>query len=163
VPVFFCRWPNGDLSIVAAPNREEATVRLDEFGNADEAELVQVGEFLADFRLNDRGDLELSEFGEATYYRIMEKGYPLLWETMVSDPLTSVKEDGRRYRQIVRDAVEAERQRMPRRKKRLKQAKTERGRSLQQAHDLPALKADRLAGKRVKEVLDETDDDGFLN
>jgi hypothetical protein len=39
VPVYFCRWPNGDLSIVSAPNREEAVVRLDEFGNADGVEL----------------------------------------------------------------------------------------------------------------------------
>lgn len=163
MPVYFCRWPNGDLSIVAAPNRAEAVVLLDEFGNADGAELVQIGEFLADFKLNDLGNLELSEFGEDTHSRIMEEGYPVLWETMVSDRLTSVKENGRRYRQIIRDAVEAERQRVRRRKKRLKQAKTETGRRLQQVQDLPVVKADRLAGKQVAEVLDKTDDDGFVN
>jgi hypothetical protein len=161
MPVFFCRWPNGDLSIVAAPNRAEAVVRLDEFGNADGGDVVQVGEFLADFRLTDRGELELSEFGEATYYRIMEKGYPLLCETMGSDIVMGLKENGRRYQELVRGAVQAERRRL-RGQKRVKPAKTEKGRRLQHDHDLPGVKADRLTRESVKEVL-ESDDDGFVN
>ena len=85
MPVFLCRWPNGDLSIVAAKNREEAIIRLDEFGNADDADIFQTSDFVVDFKLNHQGKLELSEFGEATYEGIMEKGYPLLWKSLTSD------------------------------------------------------------------------------
>ena len=45
MPVFVCRWRNGDLSIVVAQNKEEATIRLDEFGNADHADIFRVKEF----------------------------------------------------------------------------------------------------------------------
>lgn len=162
MPVYFCRWPNGDLSIVGAPNKEEAVIRLDEFGNADGADIVQIGEFLADFRLTDGGDLELSEFGEATYDRIMEKGYPLLWETMLSDALMGLNENSKKYRQLVKTAAEAERKRMHRAKKQLPQAKTERGRKLQKDHDLPAIKADRLVDQGVK-AAGEIDGGNLVN
>ncbi len=37
--VFLCRWPNGDISIVSARNKDDAIVKLDEIGNADHADL----------------------------------------------------------------------------------------------------------------------------
>ena len=63
MPVFMCRWPNGDLSFVSARNREDAIITLDELDNAEIAELRQVRDFMVDFRLTDRGDLELQSFG----------------------------------------------------------------------------------------------------
>ena len=162
MPVYFCRWPNGDLSILSAPNKEEAVIRLDEFGNADGADLVQIGEFLVDFKLTDDGVLELSEFGEAAYFRIMEKAYPLLWETMLSDALMGLNENSKKYQQLVKTAVEAERKRMRRVKKQLPKAKTELGRKLQKDHDLPAVKADRLVDQSVKEP-EEIDGGNLVN
>jgi len=56
MPIFLCRWQNGDVSIVSARNKDDAIVALDEFDNADHAEISELKEqFLADFRLTDDG------------------------------------------------------------------------------------------------------------
>jgi hypothetical protein len=39
MPLFICRWQNGDFSAVSASSREEAVELLDEVGNADVAEV----------------------------------------------------------------------------------------------------------------------------
>ena len=59
-----CRWPNGDLSFVCARTKEDAIVMLDEWDNAELAELRQIRDFMVDFRLTDDGELELQAFGE---------------------------------------------------------------------------------------------------
>ena len=87
MPVFLCRWPNGDVSIVSARNRDDAIVALDEFDNADDAEISQLKEqFLVDFRLSDDGQLELNQFGESTEGEIMEAAFPELEKTHSEDP-----------------------------------------------------------------------------
>jgi hypothetical protein len=42
MPVYLCRWPNGDLTVVGASNKQEAIGLLDEFGNADHAEFFKL-------------------------------------------------------------------------------------------------------------------------
>ena len=49
--VFLCRWPNGDISIVEARNKADADFKLDEFGNADQADLYQLRNFMMDFEI----------------------------------------------------------------------------------------------------------------
>jgi hypothetical protein len=44
MPIFLCRWPNGDVSIVSAPNKDDAIEALDEFDNADHADISQLRE-----------------------------------------------------------------------------------------------------------------------
>jgi hypothetical protein len=78
MPVFLCRWPNGDFSVVAAPHRAAAIEALDEVGNAEGVPLRRMPAFQAHFRLNDDGELVLEEFGEATRDTIMSFCYPLL-------------------------------------------------------------------------------------
>ena len=73
--MFMCRWMNGDLSFVAARTKEDAIVMLDEWDNAEGAEISQIRDFMVDFRLNDDGDLELAEFGESCRDAILEKAY----------------------------------------------------------------------------------------
>jgi hypothetical protein len=34
MPLYLCRWPNGDCSVVWARNREDAIGELDQVGNA---------------------------------------------------------------------------------------------------------------------------------
>ena len=70
-----CRWPNGDLSFVSARNKEDAIVMLDEWDNADLAELRPIRNFMVDFRLTDRGELELQEFGEGVLDDILCFGF----------------------------------------------------------------------------------------
>jgi hypothetical protein len=35
MPVFLCRWPNGDFSMVKANNKDQAIEFLDEIDNAE--------------------------------------------------------------------------------------------------------------------------------
>ncbi|SRR5713226_4702018 len=93
MPVFLCRCANGDTSIVAARNKDDVIVKLDEFDNADHAKIFQLKEFLVDFRLRDDGNQVLNYetgeygFGEETFNEIMEKTYAELEKTRMLDPL----------------------------------------------------------------------------
>ena len=83
-----CRWMSGDVSFVAARTKEDAIVNLDEWDNAEGAEISQVRDFMVDFRLNDEGDLELAEVGESCRDSILEKSYPRLLEAITAVPVT---------------------------------------------------------------------------
>ena len=45
MPLFLCRWPNGDCSVVWASNKEDAIVELDQVGKAEGCPIVQVRTF----------------------------------------------------------------------------------------------------------------------
>ena len=78
MPVYMCRWVNGDVSFVSAPSKEGAVALLDEVANAEGCPLFVVKDFMVHLRLKDEGKLELEEIGEETYHQIMEKAYPVL-------------------------------------------------------------------------------------
>jgi hypothetical protein len=80
-----CRWPNADLSFVSARNKEDAIVMLDEFGNAEQAELRQIQDFMVDFGLTDDGELELKAFGECVLDDIWERAYPVLSQARLAE------------------------------------------------------------------------------
>jgi hypothetical protein len=40
MPLYLCRWPNGDCSVVWARNKEDAIVELDQVGNAEGCPLI---------------------------------------------------------------------------------------------------------------------------
>ena len=82
---FLCRWPNGDLSIVGARDRDDAIIVLDELGDATEAELFETKTLLLDFKLNEQGHLEFQTFGEHLDMEIMQQAYPLLWKARMED------------------------------------------------------------------------------
>ena len=63
--MYLCRWMNGDVSFVFARTREDATVLLDEWDDAEGAEISKVRDFIVDFRLNDERGSELREFRES--------------------------------------------------------------------------------------------------
>ena len=67
MPMFMCRWPNGDLSFVSARTKQDAIVMLDEWDNAELAELRRVPDFMVDFRLNDDGELEFQTWEKACW------------------------------------------------------------------------------------------------
>ena len=78
MPLFLCRWPNGDCSVVWARNKDDAIVELDQIGNADGCPPAQMRTFQLHFALTDWGDLQLEGFGEATREEIFSLAYPLL-------------------------------------------------------------------------------------
>jgi hypothetical protein len=84
MPLFICRWQNGDLSAVSASSREEAVELLDEVGNADVAELFTAKRFMVHFQLKKQVDnveepvpVDLEGFGEETYDTLRERVYPV--------------------------------------------------------------------------------------
>ena len=84
MPLFICRWQNGDFSAVSAASRDEAMELLDEVGNADVADLFTVKNFMVHFQLKTKADnmeepvpVELEGFGEGTYEMLFERVYPV--------------------------------------------------------------------------------------
>ena len=150
MPMFMCRWPNGDLSFLSARNKEDAVVMLDEFDNAELADLRQIRDFMVDFRLTDDGELELQSFGEDCQGEIWDRAYPHLAEAMAKARTNAAGEFTAAGKKSIKDAVRAERQRLVG-KKTLTLADTELGRSLQKQLGAPAA----LINRRVKEVATE--------
>jgi len=130
MPVFMCRWPNGDISFVCARNKEDAIVALDEFDNAELASLCRLDSFMLDFRLADDGELVLRGFGEECHNEIMDRGYPVLAKALDGAPRTVGGELTAKGKRLVSIAVEAEKKRPMRSKP--KAADTELGKFLQE-------------------------------
>ena len=84
MPLFICRWQNGDFSAVSAASREDAMELLDEVGNADVADLFTVKNFMVHFQLkaeahsvDDPVPVEIEAFGDETYEMLSERVYPV--------------------------------------------------------------------------------------
>jgi hypothetical protein len=74
MPLFICRWQNGDFSAVSASSRAEALELLDEVSNADVADVFKAKRFMVHFQLKKQIDdvedpvpVDLEGFGEETY------------------------------------------------------------------------------------------------
>ncbi len=78
MPVYVCRWPNGDCSVVQARTKQAAIIKLDEMDNAEGCPLFKLDECQIHFRLTDEGQLELQSCGEETESGIWNVCYPVL-------------------------------------------------------------------------------------
>jgi hypothetical protein len=150
-----CRWPNGDLSFVSATNKEDAIVMLDEWDNAELAELGQIQNFMVDFGLTDDGELELQAFGERALEDIWERAYPVLSQTRLEAARDGADEPTPSGKEKIREAVRAERQRLDGKRKR-KLANTELGKSLQNQLGAPAILVNRYVKQAATEMLKKT-------
>ncbi len=84
MPVYLCRWPNGDVSLAAGESELEVADVLDEVDNPDAAELMQLDHAIAvHFKLGARpgeeGALPLRFEGmsEELESSIYERAYPV--------------------------------------------------------------------------------------
>ena len=153
--LYLCRWPNGEFSLVKADDRKDAVVQLDEWAGAEPAWLVPLETCMVDFRLNDRGEIELGEFGEETGEFIWEKCYPKLDQVLSSEDV--VKHwSGKRNREAankIRSAVEHERKRLWHAQKEGTSAKTAIGRELQKRLGTVGPVADRYVEFAADQIL----------
>ena len=83
MPLFICRWQNGDSSAVSATSRNAAIELLDEVGNAEVCELFTVKNFMVHFRLKEETDeigdfvpVKLEGFDEETVDTLCDRVYP---------------------------------------------------------------------------------------
>jgi hypothetical protein len=152
VPIFMCRWPNGDCSVVQATNKGNAIELLDEVGNAEGCPLTALKEnFMVHFKLTDDGELELELFGELLDGEIMEFGYPILCEA--GNRASGFSDDSEKARKIMREAAIRERERVTERKP--KEPKTLLGSKMKAAMDAPTRKVDRIVESETKKSLEK--------
>jgi hypothetical protein len=72
MPIFMCRWPNGDFSVVNAATKNDAIYLLDEVGNGEGCPVkVLKKDFMLHFTLADDGEIELELLGELLDEEIM--------------------------------------------------------------------------------------------
>ena len=152
MPLYLCRWENGDCSFVSAPNKSLDIELLDEIGNAESCPLLPMREFMVHFRLSDTGQLELEGFGEHSDRIIFERAYPVLdkaWPKALDAETGELTKDGTA---MIRAAVEEERRRLWGKRKR-PEPETEWGRRIKAATDMPAKLVDRIVKRAATRKL----------
>jgi hypothetical protein len=153
--MFMCRWPNGDLSFISSRNKKEAIVMLDEWGDAELAELRQVQDLMLDFHLTDDGELEFQEFGEGCLEDIWDRAYPVLSAAKRNAATNGAGEVTARGRDSIRNAVQTEKQRLVG-KRTGKAANTELGKLVQARLGAPAALVNRYVKQAAVDVLKKT-------
>lgn len=142
MPIFCCRWQNGDISFVAARNKKEVLIALDEVGNAETSDIFTVAEFMLHLRLEDNGKFSFQSFGEVAHFEIMTEAYPLL-EALVELAKPSASQ--------VRTAVQEERKRLKERK--VKEPQTQLGREIKRQLDAPTVLVNGILRQQAKKRL----------
>jgi len=111
MPIYMCRWENGDISFVSAMSKDGAIWALDEVGAATAGMLYAVNQFMVHLTLDDHGELELESLGEDTEHFIRNVAYPIL--NKVQAEMISVDAEGTDEAQkLIAEAVGQERMRL---------------------------------------------------
>ena len=157
MPLFLCRWPTGDCSVVLARTKEDAIVELDQVGNAEACPITQVRTFQVQFALTDQGELALERFGERTKEEVVAFAYPVL-EEVLDEAYRG--EDYESYESLPLDrraaiarAVEQERSRLDLEETATTEPQTELGRDVKRRTDMPTILIDRLVRQRATKKL----------
>jgi hypothetical protein len=92
MPLYICRWQNGDFSAVSAASKKDAIELLDEVGNAEVCELFTVKNFMVHFSLKQDTDevddfvpVELEGFGEETVDILSARVYPAYFKAAITE------------------------------------------------------------------------------
>jgi hypothetical protein len=150
MPLYMCRWENGDVSFVWAANKGAAVEALDEVANAEGCPIILIRDFMAHFGFTDEGELELQGFGEVAENEIFDKAYPLL-EQAIMDAPDDFSRDTLEGRALKREAVAQERERV--RAKPVPEPATELGRRIKREMDVPTSIIDRIVRKEAGKTL----------
>jgi hypothetical protein len=88
MPLFICRWQNGDFSAVSASSKKDAIELLDEVGNAETCELFTKVHFHLKQETEEIDDfvpVELEGFGEATVDTLCDRVYPDYFDASITE------------------------------------------------------------------------------
>ena len=107
MPVYICRWENGEVSFLSAKSKKDACLLLDEFAEVEPDDLHPVSDFMLSFKLTDNGALEVSEMGEDTQELFNQTIYPVLFEARMKVDSASEATPQVKSR-IIREAVREE-------------------------------------------------------
>ena len=146
MPLYVCRWGNGDFSVVQASSKDHAMEMLDEVANAEGLPLHVIRDFMVHFRLTDNGTIELEGFGDEFEDHLADQVYPTLSEVQ-----SAIHGDAGADESRIRAAVEAERNRI---KAKIPNAPdTEIGEKLKFEMDLPTVVVNQKVQAAAKEIL----------
>ena len=148
MPLFLCRWPNGDCSAVFARSEPDALIKLDEVANAEGCPLVRLDDFQVHFHLTDDGELTLESFGEVTEEEIWEFCYPVL-DGVVPDE--APEHWSAQQRKAVRQAVLQERARVH--PEEVAAPETALGRDIKRQMGAPSVLVDEIVRQGGEETL----------
>jgi hypothetical protein len=156
MPLYLCRWENGDFSIVQAKNKDHALEMLDEINNAEGLPLYPITDFMAHFRLTGGGTVELEGFGEEFGDHVRERVHPFLGDLGLSlyDPSPGDKER-------IEAAVQQERAWL--KAKKAPEPDTEIGKLVKAQLDMPTAVVNRQVRHVAREVLRQTKPKGKPN
>jgi hypothetical protein len=157
MPLFLCRWPNGDCSVVWARNKDAAIEALDQVGNAEGCPITPVHEFQMHCALTDRGELALEGLGDGTGPAIVAWAYPMLDRALAEaygdgafDNYDDLPPD---RRAAIARAVEEERRRIDVGEPQIPEPLTELGRNVKRQMDLPTVLIDRAVRRAATKTL----------
>lgn len=157
MPLFPCRWPHGDCSVVLARTKEAAIVALDEVGNAEGCPITLVRTFQMHFVLTDRGELALERLGEGTREDVFAFAYPLLEcaldEASRDEAHADYDSPPPDRRAAILCAVEQERSRLDSEGVAPAEPQTEVGREVKGRTDMRTILVDRLARHHATKTL----------
>lgn len=148
MPMWLCRWPNGDCSVVLAESEQDAIAKLDEVGNAEGCPVTLLPECQINFHLTDTGELLLEGLGEETADSIWSRCYPILDAAL---PDESPEQWTAEQRQAVRQAVIEERQRVA--PDATPEPATELGRDMKKMLGAPTVVVDGIVSREAGEAL----------
>ncbi len=148
MPMWLCRWPNGDCSVVLAETEQDAIAKLDEVGNAEGCPVTPLPECQINFHLTDEGELLLEGFGEETADSIWSRCYPILDAALPDESPEQWTAD---QRQAVQHAVTEERQRVT--AGATPEPATELGRDMKKMLGAPTVVVDEIVSRGVGETL----------
>ncbi len=160
MPVFLVRSISGQLGIVAARNKLDAVERLDEFTNFEGCPIRELPELMLLLDTDDQGEFTLEHVGEEMDEVIRQFAYPLVEKAFVD--VLNQQETGHRdpsdrnertpaQKELIRKAVEAERERV--RRKRIAEPLTERGREIKRQLDLPTSLVRKQERRMARAIL----------
>ncbi len=156
MPLYLCRWPNGDCSIVWARNKDEAVIELDQVGNAEGCPLIPLREFQVHFALTDDGKLEFEALGEGTKELLFALAYPLLEKTFsaIYGEWDSNQETFTPDQQArIQVAVEQERERVRVKPEELAEPETEMGHDIKKQTGMATPLINRIVQQTTRHML----------
>ena len=156
MPLYLCRWPNGDCSVVWARNKEDAIVELDQVGNAEGCPITQLRQFQVHFRFTDEGKLEYESLGEGTSEQLFALAYPELVQTL--DEVYGERDRNQEaftpeQQARIQAAIEQERQRVRVKPEDMAEPETEMGRDIKKQTGMASPLINRIVQQTAEEML----------
>jgi hypothetical protein len=155
MPVFACRWTNGDVSFVLAPSKEAAIEQLDEVDNAEGCPITQVPEFQIHLTLTDDGGFNFEGWGEVTEDVVWNRLYPKLHEAWGAvwdeQEETHNRTVTPQQQERIRRAVQEERERV--RDKSVTEPQSEVGKDIKRMSDMPTSLVNKIVRQGATERL----------